>query len=188
MTEEFHPGFRNSTAAYTVGLLQPKDHPRPEAARAWVAHRQRRAQNFLPLPDGRYLLTGEGRTGARDRKIQRQGCRSLYRLSVRDRAASLTCFAASCSTPRPIWYCGSFSHTMGELGKLAAIAKRLWRAERPQGGVRSVSQISRRHARRLVRIRSDQGGARLRCGRGQLGEPIYTGLRLCAAASRVPAR
>ena len=24
VTEEFHPGFRNSTAAYTVGLLQPK--------------------------------------------------------------------------------------------------------------------------------------------------------------------
>jgi hypothetical protein len=23
---------------------------------------KRRAQNFLPLPDGRYLLTGEGRT------------------------------------------------------------------------------------------------------------------------------
>ena len=27
---------------------------------------ERRAQNFLPLPDGRYLLTGEGRT---DREI-----------------------------------------------------------------------------------------------------------------------
>ena len=24
MTEEFHPGFRNSTASYTVSLLQPK--------------------------------------------------------------------------------------------------------------------------------------------------------------------
>ena len=24
VTEEFHPGFRNSTAAYTVSLLQPK--------------------------------------------------------------------------------------------------------------------------------------------------------------------
>jgi phytoene dehydrogenase-like protein len=24
VTEEFHPGFHNSTAAYTVGLLQPE--------------------------------------------------------------------------------------------------------------------------------------------------------------------
>ncbi|MFK7842120.1 MAG: FAD-dependent oxidoreductase, partial [Sphingorhabdus sp.] len=24
VTEEFHPGFRNSTASYTVSLLQPK--------------------------------------------------------------------------------------------------------------------------------------------------------------------
>jgi phytoene dehydrogenase-like protein len=75
VTEEFHPGFRNSTAAYTVGLLQP------EIIRDLKLHEHglrivnRRAQNFLPLPDGRHLLTGEGRTE-----------REIAKFSVRDAA------------------------------------------------------------------------------------------------------
>ncbi len=28
VTEEFHPGFRNSTASYTVSAAQPENHPR----------------------------------------------------------------------------------------------------------------------------------------------------------------
>src|SRR5882762_3836172 len=62
VTEEFHPGFRNSVAAYTVSLLNPKvitDLRLPEHGLRIV---ERRAQNFLPAPDGSYLLTGEGRT------------------------------------------------------------------------------------------------------------------------------
>ena len=64
VTEEFHPGFRNSVAAYTVSLLNPKvirDLDLPGHGLRMV---ERRAQNFLPLPDGRFLLSGEGRTGA----------------------------------------------------------------------------------------------------------------------------
>ena len=85
VTEEFHPGFRNSTAAYTVGLLQPK------VIRDLGLHEHglrivnRRAQNFLPLPDGRYLLTGEGRTEREIAKFSTQGRRALRRLSGRDR-------------------------------------------------------------------------------------------------------
>src|SRR5262245_50716892 len=62
VTEEFHPGFRNSVAAYTVGLLNPK------VIRDLALHDhglrivERRVQNFLPDADGRYLLVGEGRT------------------------------------------------------------------------------------------------------------------------------
>ena len=62
VTEEFHPGFRNSVAAYTVSLLNPRiiaDLKLPEHGLRIV---ERRAQNFLPAPDGNYLLTGEGRT------------------------------------------------------------------------------------------------------------------------------
>src|SRR6202142_2129538 len=62
VTEEFHPGFRNSVAAYTVSLLNPQiisDLKLPEHGLRIV---ERRAQNFLPAPDGSYLLTGEGRT------------------------------------------------------------------------------------------------------------------------------
>src|SRR5271169_2540999 len=62
VTEEFHPGFRNSTAAYTVSLLQPKIIRDLKLHQHGLRIVERRAQNFLPLPDGRYLLTGEGRS------------------------------------------------------------------------------------------------------------------------------
>jgi phytoene dehydrogenase-like protein len=62
VTEEFHPGFRNSTAAYTVSLLQPKIIRDLDLHRHGLKIVERRAQNFLPTEDGRYLLTGEGRT------------------------------------------------------------------------------------------------------------------------------
>src|ERR1700761_4702963 len=62
VTEEFHSGFRNSTAAYTVSLLQPKIIKDLELHAHGLRIVERRAQNFLPLPDGRYLLTGESRT------------------------------------------------------------------------------------------------------------------------------
>src|SRR6516164_4549926 len=62
VTEQFHPGFRNSVAAYTVSLLQPKVIADLKLREHGLRIVERRAQNFLPLPDGRYLLTGEGRT------------------------------------------------------------------------------------------------------------------------------
>lgn len=55
VTEEFHPGFRNSTASYTVSLLDP------EIIKALNLHRhgleilERPVSNFLPLPQGDYL-------------------------------------------------------------------------------------------------------------------------------------
>jgi len=62
VTEEFFPGFRNSITAYTISLL----HPKIIAELRLFAHGlkivERRAQNFLPAPDGRYLLAAEGCT------------------------------------------------------------------------------------------------------------------------------
>src|ERR1700751_6106212 len=62
VTEEFCPGFRNSVAAYTVSLLNPKVIADLSLHDHGLKIVERRAQNFLPAPDGRYLLTGEGRT------------------------------------------------------------------------------------------------------------------------------
>lgn len=62
VTEEFHPGFRNSVAAYTVSLLNPKVIADLQLHRHGLRIVERRAQNFLPSPDGCYLLTGDGRT------------------------------------------------------------------------------------------------------------------------------
>src|SRR5246127_3814723 len=73
VTEEFHPGFRNSVAAYTVSLLNPKIIADLKLAEHGLTIVERRAQNFLPAPDGSSLLTGEGRTRE-----------SLAKLSPRD--------------------------------------------------------------------------------------------------------
>ena len=73
VTEEFHPGFRNSVAAYTVSLLNPQIMSDLKLAEHGLRIVERRAQNFLPSPDGSYLLTGEGRTH-----------QSVARLSERD--------------------------------------------------------------------------------------------------------
>ena len=62
VTEEFHPGYRNSVAAYTVSLLNPKVIRDLDLHEHGLRIVERRALNFLPTEDGRYLLTGEGRT------------------------------------------------------------------------------------------------------------------------------
>jgi phytoene dehydrogenase-like protein len=69
VTEEFHPGFRNSVAAYTVSLLNPQIISDMKLGDHGLRIVERRAQNFLPAPDGSYLLTGEGRTHASVAKL-----------------------------------------------------------------------------------------------------------------------
>ena len=72
VTEEFHPGFRNSVAAYTVSLLQPKVIKDLDLAAHGLKIVQRKLNNFLPLPDNRYLLTGGGRTQAEIAKFSQR--------------------------------------------------------------------------------------------------------------------
>src|ERR1700740_2663971 len=64
VTEEFHPGFRNSVASYTVSLLNPKVIRDPDLTAHGLKVVERRCANFLPTADGDYLLTGAGRTQA----------------------------------------------------------------------------------------------------------------------------
>ena len=60
VTEEFHPGFRNSTASYTVSLLHPKVIRDMALAEHGYRVIERPISNFLPQPDGRYLKLGGG--------------------------------------------------------------------------------------------------------------------------------
>src|SRR5215831_16972957 len=128
VTEEFHPGFRNSTAAYTVGLLQPKIIRDLKLHDRGLRIIHRPAQNFLPLPDGRYLITGEGRT-----------VREIAKFSARD-AARYPAYQAEIGlvagvlrslllNAPPNLALRSLSDTARELGKLAAIGKRLWQVD-----------------------------------------------------------
>ncbi len=58
VTEEFHPGFRNSTASYTVSLLHPKVLRDLRLAEHGLTLIERPMQNFLPLPNGSALCAG----------------------------------------------------------------------------------------------------------------------------------
>jgi phytoene dehydrogenase-like protein len=125
VTEEFHPGFRSSTAAYTVSLLQPKIIQDLKLRERGLRLVERRAQNFLPLPDGRYLLTGEGRT---EREIAKFSAKDAarypaYQAEIR-RVVEVLRRVLIIAPPN----LRGFRHAVRELGKLAAIGRRLWQA------------------------------------------------------------
>ena len=58
VTEQFHPGFRNSTASYTVSLLNPKIIADLRLVEHGLRIVERPYSNFLPLDDGRFLKVG----------------------------------------------------------------------------------------------------------------------------------
>ncbi|HBK92620.1 MAG TPA: FAD-dependent oxidoreductase, partial [Parvularcula sp.] len=58
VTEEFHPGFRNSVASYAVSLLSPKIIAEMALERHGLKIIIRPMAYFAPAPDGRYLLLG----------------------------------------------------------------------------------------------------------------------------------
>src|SRR5246127_1660515 len=72
VTEEFFPGFRNSAAAYTVSLLNPKIIRDLDLAAHGLRVVERPIANFLPLDDGRYLKVGGGRTKEEVAKFSRR--------------------------------------------------------------------------------------------------------------------
>jgi phytoene dehydrogenase-like protein len=79
VTEEFHPGFRNSVASYTVSLLQPKVIRDMKLVQYGYRVIERPISNFLPQEDGRYLKLGGGleRTQAEFRKFSDKDAEAL---------------------------------------------------------------------------------------------------------------
>ena len=77
VTEEFHPGFRNSVAAYTVSLLNPTIIRDLELHAHGLRIVERPLSNFLPLPDGRYLKVAPGRTKAEIAKFSARDAERL---------------------------------------------------------------------------------------------------------------
>jgi len=79
VTEEFHPGFRNSVASYTVSLLQPKVIADMRLADHGYRVIERPISNFLPQDDGGYLKLGGGlaRTQAEFRKFSERDAEAL---------------------------------------------------------------------------------------------------------------
>ena len=92
ITEEFHPGFRNSVAAYAVSLLHPQVIADLELRRHGLTLVERPAANFWPVDGRRGLLMPHGTEG-RQRAVSVFSKRDGERLAAYDaalaRAASL---------------------------------------------------------------------------------------------------
>ena len=92
VTEEFHPGFRNSTASYTVSLLNPKVIRDLRLIQHGLSIVSRPFANFLPLPEGGYLKVGGGidATQAEVAKYSRRDADTLPRYyAMLDRVADV---------------------------------------------------------------------------------------------------
>lgn len=79
VTEEFHPGFRNSTLSYTVSLLHPQVIADLHLIENGLRIVERPYSNFLPLPDRECIRVGGG-LEATQREIARFSTRDAERL------------------------------------------------------------------------------------------------------------
>ena len=124
VTEEFHPGFRNSVASYTVSLLQPKVIADLDLHGHGLRIVQRRRNNFLPLPDGRYLLTGGGRTADEVAKFSRRDAEALPAYEARLEAIADVLRALALQPP-PNVTDGGWWAALPELWRGARLGRRL---------------------------------------------------------------
>ena len=77
VTEEFHPGFRNSVAAYTVSLLQPRVIEELRLRGHGLRIVERPVGNFLPLEDGYLMVGGGANTEAQVARFSRRDAERL---------------------------------------------------------------------------------------------------------------
>ncbi len=124
VTEEFHPGFRNSTASYTVSLLHPKVIRELDLHGHGLRIVERELGNFLPLPDGRYLKAGEGRTQAEVAKFSARDAQRLPAYGEHlDRIAGLLRELAV-QTPPNVPSQGGWLAALPELIRAAGLGRR----------------------------------------------------------------
>ncbi len=183
VTEEFHPGFRNSVAAYTVSLLNPKVIADLKLHEHGLRHR-RAARAEFSARRGRQLSAHRRRPHAGiDRAAERQRRRRLQRLRRRarsDRRRAAQSGAARAAEPRRRLqpFGGARDLQCARHGEPPArtVARRQAHAARPDDA------LGRRDAGRTVRERPRQGAVRLRRDRRQLCQPLHAGLGLRDAA------
>ncbi|MBS0379886.1 MAG: NAD(P)/FAD-dependent oxidoreductase [Proteobacteria bacterium] len=124
VTEEFHPGFRNSVASYTVSLLNPKVIQDLELPRFGLKVVERRASNFLPTEDGRYLLTGGERTQAEVAKFSARDAARIPAYGERLEAIADVLRDLVLMTP-PNAVAGSWREAVPELLRAAKVGGRV---------------------------------------------------------------
>jgi phytoene dehydrogenase-like protein len=124
VTEEFHPGYRNSVAAYAVSLLNPKIIRELDLAAHGLTVVERRLANFLPTEDGRYLAVGGGRTAAEVSKFSPADAARLEAYTLKlDRIAAVLRELVLQTPPNVV--AGSWRQALPELLRGARIGARL---------------------------------------------------------------
>tara|TARA_R110002072_G_scaffold86781_1_gene195979 strand:- start:408 stop:2111 length:1704 start_codon:yes stop_codon:yes gene_type:complete len=123
VTEEFHPGFRNSVAAYTVSLLNPKVIADLDLHRHGLKIIERKLGNFLPREDG-YLLAGEGVTQQQVAKYSTRDAQQLDAYEARLETIADTLRAMVLQTP-PNLRDGGWAGAMPELFKTLNLSTKL---------------------------------------------------------------
>jgi phytoene dehydrogenase-like protein len=124
VTEVFHPGFRNSVASYTVSLLNPRVAADMDLAGHGLRVVERRVANFLPLPDGGHLLTGEGRTAAEVARFSTRDAERLGRYGERLEAVADVLRALILEAP-PNVVSGDWREALPELLRGVRLGRRL---------------------------------------------------------------
>ena len=125
VTEEFHPGFRNSVAAYAVSLLNPTIIRDLELARHGLRIVERPLSNFLPLPDGRYLKVAPGRTKAEIAKFSARDAERLDAYEARLERLTNVLRALALETPPNLATGRGFGASLGALVDAAKVGNRL---------------------------------------------------------------
>ena len=190
VTEEFHPGFRNSTASYTVSLLHPQgDRATCNLAEHGLAIVERPFANFLPLSDrdGDCLKIGGGLAATQA---------EVARFSQRDAQALPDYYAMLERVVGGAARAAARHAAERRTAASRALARRMEGREalsraRPRGPARRarpVHEERRRPARPLVRVGAAQGRARLRRDRRQLREPVYARARRTCCCTTCSAR
>jgi len=128
VTEEFHPGFRNSTAAYTVSLLAPKVIRDLDLHGHGLRIVERELSNFLPTDDGRHLKVGPGRTHAEVAKFSKRDAERLDAYAARLETVADVLRDLLLQTPPNVVH-GSWREALPELVRAARLGGRLRRLD-----------------------------------------------------------
>ena len=130
VTEEFHPGFRNSVAAYTVSLLNPKVIRDLDLPRHGLRVVERKLANFLPLNETQYLKIGAGKT---EREVAKFSARDAARLAAYGERLDVIADVLRdlvLETP-PNVTAGSWLEALPELLRSARLGKRIAKLDMP---------------------------------------------------------
>jgi phytoene dehydrogenase-like protein len=125
VTEEFHPGFRNSVAAYAVSLLNPTIIRDLDLHRHGLRLVERPLSNFLPLPDGRFLKVAPGRTKAEIAKFSARDAERLDAYEARLARLADVLRALALKTPPNLATGQGLIASLGALLDTAKVAGRL---------------------------------------------------------------